>query len=63
MKCNVGKIDKMIRFGAGIAIIFAGAWGYIFWQETPDHYSLIGFSLILAGILFCSPLFQQRKKT
>lgn len=46
-----------------IAIIFAGAWGYIFWQEIPDHYSLIGFSLILAGILFCSPLFQQRKKT
>ena len=24
MKCNVGKIDKMIRFGAGIAIILAG---------------------------------------
>ncbi|MCJ8161294.1 DMT family transporter [Acinetobacter zhairhuonensis] len=46
-----------------IAIIFAGTWGYIFWQEVPDHYSLIGFSLILAGILFCSPLFQQRQKT
>lgn len=24
MKCNVGKTDKMIRFGAGIAIILAG---------------------------------------
>mgnify|MGYP002714064328 CR=1 FL=1 len=46
-----------------IAIIFAGTWGYIFWQEVPDHYSLIGFSLILGGILFCSPLFQQRQKT
>jgi len=24
MKCNVGKTDKMIRFGAGIAVILAG---------------------------------------
>ena len=45
-----------------IAIIFAGTWGFIFWREIPDHYSLIGFSLILCGILFCSPLFQQRQK-
>jgi drug/metabolite transporter (DMT)-like permease len=43
-----------------IAIIFAGIWGYIFWQELPDNLSLVGFTLILAAILICSPLFKKR---
>ncbi|MGE8558083.1 MULTISPECIES: DMT family transporter [unclassified Acinetobacter] len=43
-----------------IAIIFAGIWGFIFWQETPDHYSLMGFGLILSAIILCSPLIQKR---
>lgn len=43
-----------------IAIIFAGIWGFIFWQEIPDHYSLMGFGLILAAIILCSPLVQKR---
>ncbi|MGC3820687.1 DMT family transporter [Acinetobacter sp. G11] len=43
-----------------IAIIFAGIWGFIFWQEIPDHYSLMGFGLILGAIILCSPLVQKR---
>ena len=44
-----------------IAIIFAGIWGYLFWQELPDGLSLVGFSLILTAILICSPLFKKRR--
>lgn len=43
-----------------VAIIFAGLWGYLFWRETPDFYSLIGFALILLAIVVCSPLLQRR---
>ena len=43
-----------------IAIIFAGIWGFIFWRETPDHYSLIGFGLILGAIILCNPVVQKR---
>ena len=43
-----------------VAIIFAGFWGYLFWQETPDLFSLLGFGLILCAILLCSPVWQKR---
>ena len=43
-----------------IAIIFAGIWGFIFWQEIPDYYSLMGFGLILTAIILCSPLVKKR---
>ncbi|RKG32891.1 DMT family transporter [Acinetobacter guerrae] len=46
-----------------IAIVFAGIWGYLFWQELPDAYSLIGFIFIFFAIFLCSPLVQQRLKT
>ncbi|MFV5427251.1 DMT family transporter [Acinetobacter towneri] len=42
-----------------IAIIFAGIWGFSFWHETPDLFSLIGFALILLAIILCSPLLQK----
>lgn len=38
-----------------VAILFAGIWGYLFWQEVPDLYSMIGFSLILLAIVLCNP--------
>jgi len=41
------------------AIIFAGIWGYLFWQEVPDYYSLIGFSFIILAIILCSPMLLQ----
>ena len=34
-----------------IAIIFAGLWGFIFWKETPDIYSMMGFIFIILAIL------------
>ncbi len=47
MKCNVGKVDKAIRFGAGIAVILAGV-AYSSW------FGLIGVVLIAtAAIGFC----------
>ncbi|MCH7294925.1 DMT family transporter [Acinetobacter higginsii] len=45
-----------------IAIIFAGLWGFLLWNEVPDLYSLIGFGIILSAILLCSPLTQRDKK-
>jgi len=42
-----------------MAIIFAGIWGYLLWQETPDIYSIIGFGFILLAIILCSPLTQK----
>lgn len=46
-----------------IAIIFAGIWGYWFWQELPDTLSLVGFGFILVAILMCSPLFKKSANT
>lgn len=43
-----------------VAIIFAGIWGYLFWHELPDIYSIIGFVLILSAILLCSPFIQKK---
>ncbi|WP_332605285.1 DMT family transporter [Acinetobacter sp. ESBL14] len=45
-----------------IAIIFAGLWGFLLWNEVPDLYSVIGFGIILSAILLCSPLTQKDKK-
>lgn len=38
-----------------MAIIFAGVWGFLLWNEVPDLYSVIGFCIILLAILLCSP--------
>ena len=43
-----------------IAIIFAGTWGFLFWGEIPDHYSLIGFGFILVAIILCNPILQKK---
>lgn len=44
-----------------MAIIFAGIWGFLLWQEMPDLYSLIGFGFILIAITLSSPLIQRAK--
>lgn len=46
-----------------MAIIFAGIWGFLLWNEVPDLYSIIGFCIILLAILLCSPLTQKQKKS
>lgn len=38
-----------------IAIVFAGIWGFIFWHEIPDLFSILGISIILIAILSCNP--------
>lgn len=45
-----------------VAIIFAGIWGYLMWQEVPDLYSLVGFAFILIAIILCSPILQSKLK-
>ena len=45
-----------------MAIIFAGVWGFLLWNEVPDLYSVIGFCIILLAILVCSPLTQRQRK-
>ena len=44
-----GKIGPMNY----IAIVFAGVWGYVFWRELPDLFTLIGIAIILIAILMC----------
>lgn len=47
-----------------IAIVFAGIWGFIFWHEIPDLFSIIGISIILIAILSCNPTITAKiKKT
>lgn len=51
-----GKIGPMNY----IAIVFAGVWGYVFWRELPDLFTLIGIAIILIAILMCNPFVQQK---
>ncbi|MDH0029704.1 MULTISPECIES: DMT family transporter [unclassified Acinetobacter] len=44
-----------------MAIIFAGIWGFLLWNEIPDLYSVIGFGFILIAITLSSPLIQRAK--
>lgn len=47
MKCNVGKKDRIIRMGAGLAIILAGIL-------FNSWLGLIGVVLLLTGLFrFC----------
>lgn len=45
-----------------IAIIFAGIWGFVFWHEIPDLYSILGISIILIAILGCNPTITAKVK-
>lgn len=45
-----------------IAIIFAGIWGFVFWHEIPDLYSILGISIILMAILGCNPTITAKVK-
>lgn len=43
-----------------IAIVFAGIWGFIFWHEIPDMFSILGISIILIAILACNPMITNK---
>jgi drug/metabolite transporter (DMT)-like permease len=45
-----------------IAIVFAGIWGFIFWHEIPDVFSILGISIILMAILGCNPTIMAKIK-
>ncbi|WHP04998.1 DMT family transporter [Acinetobacter corruptisaponis] len=44
-----------------MAIIFAGIWGFLLWNEVPDLYSVIGFGFILIAITLSSPLIERSR--
>ncbi|MEC7120064.1 MAG: DMT family transporter [Pseudomonadota bacterium] len=43
-----------------MAIIFAGFWAALLWQEYPDLTSLLGMGVILIALILCMPQFQRR---
>lgn len=45
-----------------IAIVFAGIWGFVFWHEIPDVFSILGISIILMAILACNPTVMTKIK-
>ena len=46
-----------------LAIIFAGIWAAILWQEYPDIFNIIGFVIILIALVLCSPSLQAKFQT
>lgn len=59
---NAYKLAPAGKIGPAnyLAIIFAGIWATILWQEFPDLYNCIGFALILLALLMCTPQLQQK---
>ena len=51
MQCNVGKTDKLLRIGAGIALLGLGAAGVIGW------WGLIGVVPLATGLLNWCPAY------
>ncbi len=51
MQCNVGKTDKLLRIGAGIALLGLGASGVIGW------WGLIGVVPLATGLLNWCPAY------
>lgn len=43
-----------------VAIIFAGIWAALLWDEYPDLYSIIGFVIIFIALLLCLPQIQKK---
>lgn len=62
---NAYKLAPAGKIGPAnyLAIIFAGIWAAILWQEYPDGYSLIGFIIILLALIMCSPQLQLKFST
>lgn len=42
-----------------LAIIFAGIWAAVLWQEYPDGLSIIGMTIILLALILCMPRFSR----
>ncbi|CAE09894.1 DUF2892 domain-containing protein [Wolinella succinogenes] len=50
MKCNVGKVDKMLRIGVGVVILLAGVLAQSWW-------GLVGIVPLLTGLVGYCPLY------
>ncbi len=44
-----------------LAILFAGFWAALLWQEYPDFTSIIGMGIILLALVLCMPRFANRR--
>ena len=44
------------------AVILAGLWGWLFWQQLPDRWSLLGSSLVILGGLLTIYLARDRQQ-
>lgn len=43
------------------AVVLAGFWGWLFWGQVPDRWSLLGSALVIAGGLLTIYLARERK--
>lgn len=43
-----------------MAIIFAGLWAAILWQEYPDLTNMLGMLVILIALILCMPYWQKK---
>lgn len=43
-----------------LAILFAGFWAALLWQEYPDQWSMVGMGIILLALLICTPAITRR---
>ncbi len=42
------------------AVVLAGFWGWLFWAQIPDIWSLVGSAAVIAGGLLTIRLARQR---
>lgn len=42
------------------AVVLAGFWGWLFWGQVPDHWSLLGSALVMAGGLLTIYLAREK---
>lgn len=46
-----------------LAIIFAGIWAAVLWQEYPDRLSIMGMLIILVALVLCMPPIHKKTAT
>jgi drug/metabolite transporter (DMT)-like permease len=46
-------VVEIVRY---IGIAFNAAWGFIFWTEVPDSFSLIGMTMIIGGCILMTKM-------
>jgi drug/metabolite transporter (DMT)-like permease len=44
------------------SVVLAGLWGWLFWNQVPDHWSLLGSALVIAGALLTIYLARDKNR-